>query len=1089
MGEKKFVHAVDETKMLQEERQSLFGKSAASTNAAALCLSGGGIRSATFCLGVMQGLARAEKLQDFHYLSTVSGGGYAGSWLSRWRYEGDDFSWNKLFAGDSSDNIGDGLSIDPVRRLRSYSNYMSPTWGISLDSLTVLTIFIRNFVFNLAVWIPLILALATVPYFLTSLFVAASHVPFFDSLRLPLTSNMIVFGLPGVFGGFWLLLSLIVFFGFGFTEVSREKISLWAAFAALLALVWLLLFGVMIYLPFFMEINASGIFGAFSDKLDVNGETALGIGGGAFATLVGFIGYWSRNGSRIKREAQGLLDKLGSQMFNLLGAFAVVIIAVTGASTTHTLLGEILERTEIVATATSNAEKNTRNAETKARNAVSKAKAAATAAEEARVNAKVADAKVADANEKADPDSQKILKENAEAKKADGKAKAEVERTKFDAERAMSAMSNMVYPPISERLWLDAKPKYTYLMATTGLLIALLALAWFISFFVGANRFSLHALYGNRLTRAYLGAARRTRVSDQNTDFSPTDDIAMADLLESQIDTKSVKRPRLFHIVNMTLNLTRSATNRRDWQERKAASFSATPLHCGSARTGYAPTNRYGGEAGGLTLGRAMAISGAAATPNMGYHSAPFVTMVMTFLNVRLGWWLPNPDSAPEQAEKEEPTKSFWHIVKEALSFTDDKSDWMYLSDGGHFDNLGLYEMIRRRCHRIILIDGTCDGEFKHSDLHNAIRKVQVDFGVRIDLPPTLPGQAGPGEKQRVVIGRIRYDLLDPQLSAGEIFCVKPILNGEEPPALTHYAETSQSGGQTFPHHSTLDQFFNETQFESYRLLGEVTAEDLCKAIESSDQPASALVKLDNSLEASIEEVRAAYPVLTASAKLFSLAERRGLVSKDMLAIEANPPPAAARGWEGVVAAVQAMSAAKLVASTVITAGLVGGALTVGGEVALKTGQAIGIKPVEVKVAPVEMNFSKEAKDLLETGLKIDANSFDSTLLKTVIGQLEKQVERLQGIKLGEIPAIPVDPNLAIQITRLSGEIERLKTVTGQPIVMPPNLKEQLDTLSVEIIAGIKGEDKPNLLKILAELKSLDKQVKRISPLQNLPGR
>ncbi|MGH8663678.1 MAG: patatin-like phospholipase family protein, partial [Burkholderiales bacterium] len=138
---------------------------AAATNNApwALCLSGGGIRSATFALGVLQGLAQRKLLSRFHYLSTVSGGGYIGSWLSRWIREanGDVAAVQATLAG----------STEPaqVRHLRSYSNYLSPVLGLSTDAFSLVSIFLRNLILNWAILLPLLLAVVLVPRLYLSL--------------------------------------------------------------------------------------------------------------------------------------------------------------------------------------------------------------------------------------------------------------------------------------------------------------------------------------------------------------------------------------------------------------------------------------------------------------------------------------------------------------------------------------------------------------------------------------------------------------------------------------------------------------------------------------------------------------------------------------------------------------------------------------------------------------------------------------------------------------------------------------------------------------------------------------------------------
>ncbi|HKP14374.1 MAG TPA: patatin-like phospholipase family protein, partial [Blastocatellia bacterium] len=128
----------------------------------ALCISGGGIRSATFALGVLQGLARAGLLGKFHYLSTVSGGGYIGSWLSSWIHRTGIGQVVSELAGESVSATAP--EPKPVRHLRSYSNYLSPKLGLlSADSWTLAAIYIRNLFLNWLVLVPFLAAALMVP--------------------------------------------------------------------------------------------------------------------------------------------------------------------------------------------------------------------------------------------------------------------------------------------------------------------------------------------------------------------------------------------------------------------------------------------------------------------------------------------------------------------------------------------------------------------------------------------------------------------------------------------------------------------------------------------------------------------------------------------------------------------------------------------------------------------------------------------------------------------------------------------------------------------------------------------------------------
>jgi hypothetical protein len=337
-----------------------------------------------------------------------------------------------------------------------------------------------------------------------------------------------------------------------------------------------------------------------------------------------------------------------------------------------------------------------------------------------------------------------------------------------------------------------------------------------IGFFINANKFSLHATYRNRLIRAYLAASRKTRRPNLFTGFDPDDNIKLRDL--------SSDKP--LHVLNGAINIVRG--QQLAWQERKAESFTMSRLHCGSFKVDYRPSAEYG-EA--ITLGTAMAISGAAANPNMGYHSSPVLGLLMTLFNVRLGWWLGNPGSPGAKTwRRKGPRYSVGPLFSEAIGNTTDLYKYVNLSDGGHFENLGLYEMVLRRCHFIVVSDGAEDPECAYADLGEAVRKIRIDFGIPIEFGTMTiyPRSAidtlkSPGHN--CAVGRIRYSVVDgADAPDGIIIYIKPACYGDEPRDIYEYFKTNP----TFPHETTGDQFFSESQFESYRMLGAHTMEKLC---------------------------------------------------------------------------------------------------------------------------------------------------------------------------------------------------------------------------------------------------------------------
>jgi len=288
--------------------------------------------------------------------------------------------------------------------------------------------------------------------------------------------------------------------------------------------------------------------------------------------------------------------------------------------------------------------------------------------------------------------------------------------------------------------------------------------------------------------------------------------------------------------VNTALNLVQGGE--LAWQERKAASFVFTPAYCGSDGR-ILPAGRAGDDVGcyrasetyadAPALAKAMAISGAAASPSMGYYSSKPLAFLMTVFNVRLGWWLGNP--CHERGWRSaNPVFGLGCLLSELFGMTHAESRHVYLSDGGHFENLGVYELVRRRCRLIIASDAACDGEFGFGDLANAIEKCRTDFGIDIDInvQPVRTGQA------HAAIGTIHYRRRDPSLSwDGTLIYIKASLlsalpeeQRREPLDVRVYR--SQQGA--FPHESTADQWFSEKQFEAYRALGEHIAMEFFEA-------------------------------------------------------------------------------------------------------------------------------------------------------------------------------------------------------------------------------------------------------------------
>jgi hypothetical protein len=308
-------------------------------------------------------------------------------------------------------------------------------------------------------------------------------------------------------------------------------------------------------------------------------------------------------------------------------------------------------------------------------------------------------------------------------------------------------------------------------------------------------------------------------------------------------ELKPTGRKKLLHVLNFALNLV--GGDKLAWQERKAESFTASPLHCGNYRLGYRRSEDYGGRVKpgddegkrGISLGTSIAISGAFVSPNMGYmQSSPVIRFLMTLFNVRFGWWLGNPGRAGEGAsdltrtyDLNGPRLSIKPIVKEALGMTNDLSDYVYLSDGGHFENFGLYEMVLRRCRLVVVGDATSDAEYSFESLGQSLRKIRIDFGIPIEFKKFLITKPSRDEKGvYAAIGSIKYHCIDggsAEETDGTLILIKPTLLGDETRDVLNYA--SQSG--SFPQEFIGDQWFSESQFESYRALGSHIVDALCR--------------------------------------------------------------------------------------------------------------------------------------------------------------------------------------------------------------------------------------------------------------------
>jgi hypothetical protein len=331
---------------------------------------------------------------------------------------------------------------------------------------------------------------------------------------------------------------------------------------------------------------------------------------------------------------------------------------------------------------------------------------------------------------------------------------------------------------------------------------------------VDVNLTSLHGFYRDRLSRAYLF---RWAAKSSAGPVLGNDELRLSD-----IAPEGSRAP--YHLVNATLNLQASRTR----QGRPADFFLFSKRFVGSSVTGYMPTAEIEKLDRRLDLASAVAVSGAALAPNMGTSTNRALVFIMTLLNVRTGYWLPNPLAGTLRIRALRGVGPA-HLLLELFGLVHEKSAFVNVSDGGHLENLGLYELVRRRCRYIVVCDAEADDELKFDGLGKVIRYARIDGGVEIDLKADrLRKATGDVSTSHYALGHVRYkDGTDD----GLVIYLKATLCPSETEDIRAYLACNRRPNQpAFPHESTSRQFFDEGQFEAYRALGYHVADTLLEA-------------------------------------------------------------------------------------------------------------------------------------------------------------------------------------------------------------------------------------------------------------------
>ncbi|MEO9591600.1 hypothetical protein [Rhodopirellula bahusiensis] len=434
--------------------------------------------------------------------------------------------------------------------------------------------------------------------------------------------------------------------------------------------------------------------------------------------------------------------------------------------------------------------------------------------------------------------------------------------------------------------------------ATTGL-------AWTLSFLLGrqsalpfVNRVGPLTIYAARLARVFLGAVNprrnKSRSGTSVTQVIEGDDVGIA-----QYAPEAGSGP--LHLINVACNETVDVASQRGMRDRQAENMAIGPVGINLSKRWHAlwrhdsqkrqssdliplgnsnlphPFRRRDGQPASvenLTLRQWMAISGAAVSPGMGRLTSPAVSLLLTLANVRLGYWWNSGIWSGDRAELPMKQGLFawlknWFMrtfAAQGLLLSELRGQFagpwrrhFYLSDGGNFENTATYELLRRRVPLIVTCDAGRDVKQQLSGLAELTRIARVDFGAEVTFvkdamnsprpeacdcvpdeiwecigtidslttkPSEIPDRPAFSDHHFTLL-RVDYPAPPPmdahdqpsawhQRKTSWLLYIKSTTTGDEPVDIRNY----QARNPDFPNESTLDQYFDEPQFESYRRLG-----------------------------------------------------------------------------------------------------------------------------------------------------------------------------------------------------------------------------------------------------------------------------
>jgi hypothetical protein len=770
-------------------------------------LSGGGIRSASFCLGGLQALAKYGVLSRIDYISTVSGGGYIGAGL-QWllcRDPDSDASKTKFPYGVGADlAVHPGSGQSNLQYLRWHANYLLP--GKGLDIFSALTVVARTALLSVAIWFPLIVFVFYSLQWIASL----PHVQTASTAILPINPLPFNFLCPGwrtvtpgcplpTFSGEYLWpdqkgrFSIIYAIGFcfayfavvlltaltvavAFTSITKfptRRTRRFVSVAIVSGIVGLSLLGYVGWL--FLELMerlanvVNGVRGhvVVSDVLQV--ETLLPIGAIAMLPTINLAGMLLF-GDQYKNA-----DYFLRRSFEIFGGklLRYTIYALVFATLPLTY-AYAFRSTSIPA------------------GSLSLVSGLITA----------------------------LVGHAGQSKQINFGRVGQIAIAAVACIFLYSLM--LIAYHVSVLLFEPRSVDENYYLPLLSLGVVAASIIFGAS--SNLNTTGLHRFYRDRLMELFMPSAKSTKEGRSTYSFE-ADRLTVAGAWCKRTE----KAVALFPIVNCNAIL----VNDRDpvLSRRGGASFTFTPLHVGGHEHGWERRSSYERKNREVTLATAIAASGAAANSNAGYAGTGItrnraVSLVLSLLNIRLGVWVRRPSASPS-INLLKPTvlfPSLWYGPFARGYRT--RSTFVEVSDGGHFENLGVYELVRRRLDLIIAFDGEADPTAGLPALVSLSRRIEEDFGATLTfdtgvdalMPFTSPQAKYPIDAQFVdmpcIKATIRY--ADDAVQTTTLIYVKASLIKEAP----FIAKGYRAQHPDYPNESTTNQFYSPEQFDAYRELG-----------------------------------------------------------------------------------------------------------------------------------------------------------------------------------------------------------------------------------------------------------------------------